>query len=453
MRNVETNVVELAQDRVRLTVEVPSADIKHAVEHAGADLAERTKVPGFRAGKVPMPILVRKLGKERIYTEAVETHVGGWLRAAIASKRLRPVSEPQFDYELPSSTDLGWSFSVEFNLQPLPKPADWRKLEVGKGEAEIPDGVLEQELDALRASVAQLVPVEGRPVQDGDTLVVDFVSGAEEESRDQVVELGAGKLTRELEQGLLGAEAGESREIPFFLTDGSTSTVKVTVKEIMEKDLPPLDDGLARAASEFETLDELRSEIEGRLLAQAEAERDIAFREAAVDALVDASGVEVHPVLVEERARALLANLVRSLERRGMNLDLYLQLTGQEAGQLVEEVRIEARRSIARELVLEAGADKLKIKISDKEIEKLVREQSDVAGEDADELVADIWRTGRQEELREDMRMSAALDRICEEVKPIPLAQAEAREQIWTPGKEKPASATKLWTPGSEETS
>ena len=449
---METNLVELADDRVRLTVEVPSADIKHAVEHAGADLGERTKVPGFRAGKVPMPILVRRLGKERIYTEAVDTHIGGWLRAAVASKGLRPVSEPQFDYELPASTDSDWSFSAEFNLQPMPKLADWRKLEVGKGEAVIPDGLLEHELDALRSSVAQLLPVEGRPVKDGDSLVVDFFSERGEESRDQVIELGAGKLARELEQGLIGIEAGESREIPFFLADGSAATVKVTVKEIMEKDLPPLDDELARAASEFDTLDELRAEIEGRLLSHAEEERDIAFREAAVDALVDASNVEVHPVLVEERARVLLANLVRSLERRGMNLDLYLQLTGQEAGQLVEEVRVEARRSIARELVLEVGADKLKLKISDSEIEELVRAQSGAAGEDADELVADIWRAGRQEELREDMRMSAALDRICEEVKPIPLAQAEAREQIWTPEKEKPASPSKLWTPGSKET-
>ncbi len=455
MRGVETNVVELAQDRVRLTVDVPSSDIKHAVEHAGADLAERTKVPGFRAGKVPLPILVRKLGKERIYTEAVDTHIGGWLRAAVASKRLRPVSEPKFDYELPDSTESDWSFSAEFDLQPLPKLADWRKLEVGKAEAVIPEGLVEHELDVLRSSVAQLIPVEGRPVHEGDTLLVDFASEPGEESRDQVIELGAGKLTPELEQGLIGAEAGESREILFSLTDGSSSTVTVTVKEIMEKELPPLDDELARAASEFQTLDELRSDVEGRLQEQVDAERDIAFREAAVDALVEASNAEVHPVLVEERARLLLANLVRSLERRGMNLDLYLQLTGQEAGQLVEQVRVEARSSIARELVLEAGADKMKIEISDNEIEELVREQSGAAagagGEDADELVAEIWRQGRQEELREDMRMSAALDRICEEVKPIPLAQAEAREQIWTPGKEKPASATKLWTPGSEE--
>lgn len=449
---MEANVVELTENRVRLTVEVPSADIKHAIEHAGADLAERTKVPGFRAGKVPMPILVRRLGKERIYTEAVETHIGGWLRAAVAGRRLRPVSEPQFDYELPDSTEANWSFGAEFELQPLPKLADWSKLEVGKAEVEIPEGLVEHELDVLRSSVAQLVPVEGRPVHVGDALLVDFVSGPDEESRDQVIELGAGKLAPEFEQGLIGAKTGESREIPFSLADGGSTTVTVTVKEIMEKELPPLDDDLARAASEFETLDELRSDVEGRLRAQVESERDIAFREAAVDALAEASSVDVHPVLVEERARLLLANLVRSLESRGMNLDLYLQLTGQEAGQLVEQVRDEARRSLARELVLEAAAKKLKIEISDNEIEELVRTQSGATGEDADELVAEIWRQGRHEELREDMRMSSALDRICEEVKPIPLAQAEAREQIWTPGKEKPASATKLWTPGSEET-
>ena len=311
MRGVETNVVELAQNRVRLTVEVPSADIKHAVEHAGADLAERTKVPGFRACKVPLLVLVRKLGKERIYTEAVDTHIGGWLRAAVASKRLRPVSEPKFEFELPDSTESDWSFSAEFDLQPLPKLADWGKLEVGKAEAVIPEGLVEHELDVLRSSVAQLIPVEGRPVHEGDTLLVDFVSEPDEESRDQVIELGAGKLTPELEQGLIGAEAGESREILFSLTDCSSSAVTVTVKEIMEKELPPLDYELARAASEFETLDELRSDITGRLQEQVDAERDIAFREAAVDALVEASNVEVHPVLVEERARLLLANLVR----------------------------------------------------------------------------------------------------------------------------------------------
>jgi trigger factor len=449
--SVEANVVELARDRVRLTVEVPSADISHAVGHATADLAERTKVPGFRKGKVPTPVLVRRIGRERIYAEAVETHIGGWLRVAAASKRLRPVAEPRYEYELPTSADQSWSFSAELEVQPPAEPADWRKLEVGRGEAEVPEGAVEHELDILRSSVAQVVPVAGRAVQEGDTLVLDLVAEKGEESRDQVVELNTGKLAGELEHGLIGAEEDETREIPFQLPNGESSTVKVTVKEIMEKELPPLDDELARSASEFDTLEELRSDIEARLRAEAEAERDTAFREAAVDALVDASQVEVNDILVDGRARALLNEFARSLERRGMTLDLYLQLTGRDPSALVESMHTEARRSIARELVLEAVADRLKIEISDSQIEELLREQASLAGEDADELVAELWQQGRHEELREDMRLSAALDRVCDEIKPIPLAQARAREQIWTPGKEKPASAAKLWTPGSEE--
>jgi trigger factor len=449
---VEAKVTELAGNRVRLAVEVAPADLAHAFEHATNDLAERTKVPGFRKGKVPMPVLIKRIGSEHIYTEAVETHIGGWLRRAADGKRLRPVSEPQFSFELPTSTDSGWSFSAEFDVQPLPKLADWRKLEVGKAEAEIPEGLVEHELEVLRSSVAELAPVEGRPVKEGDTLVVDLVSAKGEESRDYVIELDSGRLVGDVERGLIGAEAGESRELPFQLADGKETSVKVTVKEIKEKVLPPLDDELARAATEFETLEELRTDTESRLLAQIEAEQEAAFREAVVDELVGASQVDVDALLVEGRARELLAALARSLERRGMNLDLYLELTGQDASHLGENLRAEARQSVARELVLEAAANKLKIEVPDSEVEAFVREQAGPSAEDIDELVAAIWRQGRHEELREDLRMSAALDRLAGEVKPIPLAQAEARKQIWTPGQEKPAPTTKLWTPGSEET-
>jgi trigger factor len=449
---VEAKVTELAGNRVRLVVDVAPADLAHAFEHATTDLAERTKVPGFRKGKVPMPVLIKRIGSERIYAEAIDAHIGGWLRLAAASKRLRPVSEPRYDYELPTSTGSDWSFSAEFDVQPLPKLADWRKLEVGKAEVAIPEDLVEHELEALRSSVAELAPVEGRPVNEGDTLVVDLISAKGEESRDYVIELDSGRLVGEVERGLIGAEAGESRELPFQLADGKETSVTVTVKEIKEKVLPPLDDELARAASEFETLDELRSDIEGRLSAQIEVEQEAAFREAVVDELARASQVEVAALLAEGRARELLAALARSLERRGINLDLYLELTGQDVSQLGENLRAEARQSVARELVLEAAADKLEIEVSDSEIEEFVRGQAGPNREDADELVAAIWRQGRHEELREDLRMSAALDRVASEVKPIPLAQAEARKQIWTPEQEKPAPTTKLWTPGSEET-
>jgi len=449
---VEANVEEIGQDRVRLTIEVSSADLKHAFDHAANDLAIETKIPGFRKGKVPMPVLVKRVGLERIYTEAIESHIGGWFQVAAAQERIRPVSQPNLEFELPTSTDSGWSFSAEVDVQPKPELADWTTLEVGKAEAQIPEGLVEHELDALRASVAELVPVEGRPVAEGDTLIVDLVSEKGEASRDYVVELGAEQLVGELEQGLIGMQVGASKEITFHLVDGTTTGVTAAVKEIKEKVLPPLDDELARTASEFETLAELRDDIESRLRAQIDAELEAAFREATIDALVEASTVNAEGPLVESRARELLAALARSLERRGISLDLYLELTGQEAPALAENLRGEARQSVARELVLEAVADQLGIEISDSEVEEYLRGQAELTGEDADELVAAVWQHGRQEALRDDLRMSAALDRVASEVKPIPLEQAEARKQIWTPEQEKAPSTTKLWTPGSKET-
>ena len=150
----------------------------------------------------------------------------------------------------------------------------------------MPEELVDQELEALRESVAELVPAEDRPAQEGDTLVVDLVSPDGEAQRDYVVELGAGRLVEEVEEALVGASPGETKSVAYELADESTASVEVTVKEIKEKVLPELDDELARSASEFDTLAELRADIEERLREQIEAEIENAFRANAVDALV-----------------------------------------------------------------------------------------------------------------------------------------------------------------------
>jgi trigger factor len=223
------------------------------------------------------------------------------------------------------------------------------------------------------------------------------------------------------------------------------------VKDVKEPVLPPLDDELARSASEFQSLEELRGEIESRLRELLDAELEAEFRSAAVDKLIEASQVEVSDALVDARANDLLAGLLRSLERRGLNVETYLQITGQSPEQLRDSVRAEAGQSLARELALEAAADRLGIEASDDEVKELIRQEAEEAGEDPDALVAEVWDRGRPERLRGDLRMRKALDRIASEVKRIPVELARARESIWTPEKEKPETATKLWTPGSKE--
>ena len=447
MARMETQVEELPDNRVRLQVEVEPGDVRHAVEHAASDLAESMKIPGFRKGKVPMPVLVARVGRDRLYAEAVESHIGGWFRAAAARSRIRPVDQPEFGYDPPSSTDESFRFTATVAVQPKPELPDWSGLEVPYAEPEVPAELVEQELEALRSSVAELVPVEDRPVAQGDTLVVDLVGDKGEAQRDYVVELGQGRLLDELEEGLVGLSIGETNTIEAELADGSTTSIEATVKEIKEKVLPPLDDDLARSTSEFETLAELREEIESRLREHLELESEAAFRQEVVRALVAAAKAEASGPLVEARARTLLQGLALSLERRGISLDNYLQITGTSGDDLVERLRAEAAESVAGELVLEAAADQLGVTVSDEELEEELR----LRYEDADEAIPQLRETGRWDQERESLRLARALDRVASEVKRIPADLAAAREKLWTPEKERDQQATTLWTPASKE--
>jgi trigger factor len=450
-RVMATLVEELPENKVRLTVDVPQADLKHAVEHATHDLAESVKVPGFRKGKVPAQVLEARIGRERIFSEAVESHIGGWFLNAAASTRIRPVAAPEYDYDLPSSDDDDFQFKATVAVQPKPEPPDWTELEVPYAEPEVPEELLDQELDALRESVAQLTPVENRAARTGDVLVIDALDENGEGQRDLVVELGSGGLVEEIERALTGASQGETKEVELANADGSSTKAKVEVKEIKEKVLPPLDDELARAASEFDTLEELRADIERRMREVLEEDAETRFRAAAVDALVAASDVQVGGPLVEARTRELLNGLGRSLESRGISAETYFQLSGQTAEELVQRMGQEAALSVARELVLEAVADKLGLEVSDAEIDELIREQAELAGDDPDDAVRKVFESGRQEVLRSDLRLRKALDRVAAEAKRVPAEVVRAREDIWTPDKETSPTETKLWTPGSKE--
>src|SRR6476619_2212115 len=222
-----TQVEQLAEDKVRLTVDVPAHDVHHAVEHAANDLAQSVRIPGFRKGKVPMPLLVQRVGRERLYAEAVESHIGGWFWNAAARARVNPVAMPEYEYNLPSTDKEGWSFSATVEVQPKPEPADWTTLEVPKHEAQVPEEAVAAELEMLQKIAAEIVPVEGRPAQDGDTVVVDLIAEDGSAQRDYVVELGSERLVEEIENGIRGLQPGETREIAYELADGTRRSATV----------------------------------------------------------------------------------------------------------------------------------------------------------------------------------------------------------------------------------
>jgi trigger factor len=444
---MSAQVEELPDNKVRLTVDVPSADVHHAVEHAASDLAESVKIPGFRKGKVPLPVLVSRIGKERLYSEAIESHIAGWYGNAVARARIRPAEHPELDYELPASDDQDWRFTATVSVLPKPAVADWTKLQVPYAEAEVPEDYVDHELNVLRSTVAELSPVEDRPAQQGDTVVIDLVAG-DGGQRDYVVELGSGRLLPELEDQLAGMTAGETKELELDRPgEEDPAPVAVAMKEIKEKVLPPADDDLARSASEFDTLDELRADIEQRIREQLEAETDEAFRRATLDRLVEASNVQVEGPVVDARTRTLLRELDGVLRRSGGSLDAYLQLSGESAEALVTRLREQAAASVAGEMLLEAAADQLGITVTDEDVDASFRDRFD----EAEDVIAQAREAGVYESEREAMRLARALDRITAEVEKVPAEQAAAREAIWTPDKEKPKTETKLWTPGSKE--
>ncbi len=448
---MQPHVEELADNRVRLTVEVPGHDVRHAVEHAASDLGAAMKIPGFRKGKVPMPVLLARVGRQQLMAEAVDSHIGGWFLSAASRARIRPVTHPEYDFELPTSDRGDWRFTATVDVQPKPQVVDWTTLEVPRADVEVPSELVDRELEVLRVSVAELAPVEGRGVQPDDTVVLDVVDVSGEAQRDYVVELGGGRVLEEVERGLVGMQVGETKRIELELSDDQSGSIEVTVKEIKQKVLAPVDDELARSASEFETLDELRADIAGRLREQLNDEAEAAFRAAAADALVEASAVRAAGPLVESRTRELVNGLVRSVEARGVPFESYLQLAGASAEELVDRLRAEASHSVARELVLEAVAEKLGLEVADSEVDAVVREQAQAAGDDPDVVLEELRHTGAYERLREDLRLRAALDRVAAEVKPISADLAAAREKLWTPEKEKTEIDTKLWPPGSKE--
>jgi trigger factor len=291
---VKTTVTELADSRVRLQVQVPAEELEGRLERKASQLGRELKLPGFRRGKVPAPLVIQRIGREVVLEEAVRDTLSSWYADAIETSGIVPVGDPQVDLgELPPQGQA-LEFAIEIGVLPKAKLGEYLGLEVARREPELQEEHLEQEIEAMRERLARLETAE-RPAAEGDFVVVDYVgslaagedSDAEPrwepfaggEGRDQLVELGAGNLIPGFEQALLGASAGETRtfELPFppdyanTELAGRSASFEVTVKEVKLKQLPDLDEDFAVDAG-FDDVQELREDIRRRLL-EAEEER------------------------------------------------------------------------------------------------------------------------------------------------------------------------------------
>ena len=237
---------------------------------------------------------------------------------------------------------------------------------------------------------------------------------------------------------------------------GRDAVFAVEVKEVKEKRLPELDDELAEQAGGYDSLDELRSEIEQRLTEAEERAVEGEFREAAVDAVVAQAKVEVPHELVHSKAHEMWHRTSRRLAAQGVDPARYLEMTGKTEEELVTESEDDAERALRREAVLAAVVEAEAIEVSDDEMLEALREASAQPGgkQQSDKALRrsleKAKRRGSADALREDIAMRKAVDAIVAAAKPIPVEQARARDELWTPEKEGDAEPPKqIWTPGS----
>ena len=260
------------------------------------------------------------------------------------------------------------------------------------------------------------------------------------EGRDQLIELGGGNLIPGFEEALVGASAGEDREVKLTFPDdypneelaGRHATFAVTVKEVKLKQLPDVDEDLAIDVG-FDSVEELREDIRARLLEADQARVDAEYREAALDAAVAQATVPVTPELVKARAREMWERMLHSLSHRGITREAYLQITGREEAEVLAEMEADAEQALRREAVLTAIVAAEQIEPSEEQLLEALAPTAEREGVEPDKLLERPAPTGRLEELREDLAARMAVELIAERAKPISVAQAQAREQLWTP--------------------
>ncbi len=447
---VSTTVTELPESRVRVQAEVAPEEIERRLASAAKTLGRSLRIPGFRTGKVPPPIVIQRVGRDAVLDEAVRDNLSTWYTAAIDDAHIVPIGDPELDLgDLPGEGQP-LTFSIEIGVRPKATLGEYKGLEVPKQEPAIDDEAVKAQLDQLRDRMAKLETVE-RPAETGDFVVMDFLGSIDGvpfgggEGRDQMVELGSGRLVPGFEDQLSGASAGEDKTVKIEFPDdygapdlaGKQAVFAVTVKEVKAKELPELDEDFAAEAG-FDTLDELRDDIRERLAEAQEREIEGEFREAALDAAVAAATIDVPDALVEARARELWDQMAHTLGHQGISREMYLQIAQKSEDEVVEENKEGADRDLRREAVLAAVVEAEGIEASDDEVLESLERAAAAEGGSPKKLLERLRSSGRLESLKTDLAQRKAIDHIADSAKPKKIerstSERAAESGIWTPG-------------------
>jgi trigger factor len=463
------NVTKLEENKVRLDIEVAPETVRQGVEAKIKELGRQVRVPGFRPGKAPRRVIENRLGRDYIYMEALQDQLPGWYSQAVVETDVRPIDQPEIHFEETLDEEQGFKFSATVEVRPEATLGDYKGVEVPRREVEISDEDVEEQLEELRGQFATLAAVENRPAREGDYVILDFngerltggpIEGAQAE--DYMLEIGRGELLPDFEENVVGIEAGGRKQFGVtFPLDydeeslrGESVLFNVHVKEIKERDLPPLDDEFVKEASEFETLGELRAAVQEQLEATAEKRVDGEFRGRVLDVVAEGAEVDVPEVMVHEKAHEMVDSFERSIRAQGLDTEQYYQLAGTDRAEFEGRVTPDAEDTVKKELVLDAVASAEGIVADEEEVMHEIghlAEDSERPPED----IADLMRnSGTYSMLEEEISRQKALDFLVENATPVPMPEEEeeerAKEEESEGSVEEPVEATAVATEKDE---
>lgn len=440
---MKTTLSERDGNTVKLAVEVSSEELNEAFTAQLRKLSREVRIPGFRPGKVPAAIVRQRLGDQAILLDALEQSIPEWFTRAALELGLEPIDRPEIELgeELPEP-DKPLNFTAKVTVMPEVVLGEYKGLKIPQEPVEVKDEEVDEQVQRLRDTFAELRPVEGRPVQTGDYVTVDVTATLDGnrvedlEVTDFMFELGGGRMLPAIDEQVVGMNAGEqktfSAELPPEYPEelrGKTAEFTVTLKEIKEKVLPPLTDGWVSEISEFATLLELRQEIRSRLRSAKEQSSWQRFRARAVKEATERATMELPDILVQEQAEQMLTDFARSLESQGGSLEAYVEATGFSKERILEDMKQQAAADLRTDLVLSAVAKAEGLEATEEEVATAIGEMAAMAKIEAKEFEKRLRRGGRIEAVKEQIVRNKAVDLIADSAIAVPPDSNPVKEE------------------------
>ena len=414
-------VEKLEKNMAKLTIEVSAEELEKAIQGAYLKNKNKITIPGFRKGKAPRKMIEQMYGKEVFYEDAANALIPEAYEKALAECTEEIVSSPKIDV---TQLEAGkpFIFTAEVALKPEVTLGTYKGVKVDKVEVEVSEEEVDAEINKERENNARTITVEDRSVKDGDMTVIDFegfVDGVAFEGgkgEDYSLTIGSGAFIPGFEEALIGAQIGvETDVIVTFPEDyqaeelaGKAAVFKCTVKEIKEKELPELDDEFASEVSEFDTLAEYKEDVKKKLAEKKESAAKSAKEDAAIDAVIAEAKMEIPDAMVETQQRQMVEDFAQRIQSQGISMEQYMQFTGLDVNNLLEQVKPQALKRIQSRLVLEAVVAAEGMTASEEDFEAEVAKMAESYKMEADK-VKELLGEGGKKQVMEDICVNKAV--------------------------------------------